>query len=231
MQPQTDGCWGCVGDSGGQPCQSTLISNYTECTSIKAVHDVLYYYFSLECNLLLARLAFDYLKSHIMNIGELCVFLLSIIFSLAHFHVLNCEAADVGWERSCVRVAENFSAIDAGSTRLLCTWFLCCCCCCFAACLQPVCCCIFSELGLAQGRRGGKNAWVLHKWRHKLCIQKRFWEKTLTVSIELLLLLTSPRVAAHIWLSSSWTGFLSLKSAVSSGSAISLRTESLMTKS
>lgn len=39
MQPQTDGCWGCVGDGGGQPCQSTLISNYTECTSIKAVHD------------------------------------------------------------------------------------------------------------------------------------------------------------------------------------------------
>lgn len=30
--------------------------------------------FSLECNLPLARLAFDYLKSHIMNIGELLYF-------------------------------------------------------------------------------------------------------------------------------------------------------------
>lgn len=40
-----------------------------------------------------------------------------------------------------------------------------------------------------------------------------YWEEvlrnTLTVSIELLLLLTSLRVAAHIWLSSPWTGFRS----------------------
>lgn len=55
------------------------------------------YFFSLECILPLARLAFDYLKSHIMNIGELlCFFSLSILFCLAHFHILNCEAADVG---------------------------------------------------------------------------------------------------------------------------------------
>lgn len=77
MQPQTDGCWGCAGDGGGQPCQSTLISNYTECTSIKAVHDFFFFFFSLECILPLARLAFDYLKSNIMNIGELLCFFFS----------------------------------------------------------------------------------------------------------------------------------------------------------